>query len=184
MRTKADFFRQLNQAGDDSVSTKSWGGDRVDKLFIGKPAFYLFVDMDYFGLLAPVKWIPDSYRNIGIQIPTGFVTDFASVPRILWSLFPPIGRYGYAALFHDYVYWQQEITRKSADLVFNDTMKELGVPTWKRTMLFLAVRLFGRSAWRNNAALKAENEKRILTNFPDDLTTTWKAWKRDARAYG
>ena len=28
-----------------------------------------------------------------ITIPAGFITDFASVPRILWPLFPPFGKY-------------------------------------------------------------------------------------------
>ena len=122
MRTKAEFIRELNRAGDDSLATKSWAGDRQDKLFIGKPSFYAFVDMDYFGVLAPVTWIPEFYGSKGITVPFGFVTDFASVPRLLWSLFPPIGRYGYAAVFHDFVYWEQDaITRKEADRVFRDT---------------------------------------------------------------
>jgi hypothetical protein len=179
MRTKVEFIRELNRAGDDSLATKSWAGDRQDKLFIGKPAFYAFVDMDYFGLLAPVTWIPESYRSKGITVPFGFVTDFASVPRLLWSLFPPIGRYGYAAVFHE----QHGMTRKEADLVFRDTMDELGVPAWKKLTLYSAVRLFGGAAWRGNAALKVKNERRILKNFPDDLTTTWAAWKADKRAY-
>jgi hypothetical protein len=183
MRTKGEFFQELDRAGDDSLSTKSWGGDREDKLFIGKPSFYAFVDMDYFGLLAPVKWTPNTYRSKGIMVPVGFITYFASVPRILWSFFPPVGRYGYAALFHDFVYWQQEMPRKNADDVFKDTMEELGVPVWKKAVLYWAVRLFGSAAWRSNAALKANGERRILTNFPDNLSTTWAAWKMDPRAY-
>jgi hypothetical protein len=184
MRTKAEFIRELNRAGDDSLATKSWGGDRQDKLFVGKPSFYAFVDMDYFGLLAPVKWIPEAYRSKDVEVPFGFVTDFASVPWLLWSLFPPIGRYGYAAVFHDFVYWEQDgMTRKEADLVFRDTMDELGVPAWKKLTLYWAVRLFGGSAWKGNAALKKNNERRILKNFPDNLTTTWADWKVDKRAY-
>jgi Protein of unknown function (DUF1353) len=183
VRRKAEFFQEITRAGDDSLLTKSWGGDREDKLFIGQPSFFAFVDMDYFGLLTPVKWIPDSYRSQGIMVPVGFVTDFASVPRIFWSFLPPIGRYGYAALFHDYVYWQQEMTREKADRVFKDTMEELGVPRWKKAVLFSAVRLFGGSAWRNNAVLKANGEKRTLKKFPDNLTMTWEAWKKDPRAF-
>jgi protein-disulfide isomerase-like protein with CxxC motif len=36
MRTKAEFIRGLNRAGDDTLATKSWAGDRQDKLFIGR----------------------------------------------------------------------------------------------------------------------------------------------------
>jgi hypothetical protein len=39
-----------------------------------------------------------------ILIPAGYVTDFASVPMLLWSFFPPIGKYNRAALVHDYLY--------------------------------------------------------------------------------
>ena len=37
-----------------------------------------------------------------IDLPTGFVTDFASVPRPLWWLYPKWGKYGNAAVIHDY----------------------------------------------------------------------------------
>jgi hypothetical protein len=79
--------------------------------------------------------------------------------------------------------WEQKMTREKADKVFKDTLEELGVQQWKKVVLYLAVRLFGGSAWRDNAALKANNERRILKNFPDDLTTAWEAWKKDPRAY-
>ncbi|WP_366113996.1 DUF1353 domain-containing protein [Bradyrhizobium sp.] len=41
-------------------------------------------------------------------------TDFANIPRLLWSLFTPIGRYGYAAVFHDCVCWEQDARRPTA----------------------------------------------------------------------
>ena len=37
---------------------------------------------------------------------------------------------------------------------------------------------FGPSAWRSNAKLKAEGEKRILKQFPDDPRTRWADWKK------
>jgi len=39
-----------------------------------------------------------------ITIPKGFVTDYASVPRYLWWLYPPVGGYDDAAVVHDYLY--------------------------------------------------------------------------------
>jgi hypothetical protein len=39
-----------------------------------------------------------------ITIPKGFKTDLSSVPKILWSLFPPFGNFLLAALVHDYLY--------------------------------------------------------------------------------
>lgn len=34
-----------------------------------------------------------------ITVPAKFMTDFASVPRLFWTVFPPWGRYGNAPLF-------------------------------------------------------------------------------------
>lgn len=39
-----------------------------------------------------------------IVVPIGFVTDFASIPRFLWSIYPPTGRYQRAAVLHDWLY--------------------------------------------------------------------------------
>ena len=36
-----------------------------------------------------------------IVVPVGFVTDFASVPRAFWSLYPPTGPWAPAAIVHD-----------------------------------------------------------------------------------
>jgi hypothetical protein len=183
MRTKEQFLREWTQSVPDVASTKSWTEEVGGKDFKGAPSFFIFVDMDFFALLSPVGWTPKTYQRKAITVPRGFVTDFASVPRLFWSILPPIGRYGYAALFHDYVYWQQIGTRSEADVVFRDTMDELGVPTWKRAILFWAVRLFGFAAWRGNAALKAKGEKRILTAFPSDITIGWKEWKQDPKVF-
>ncbi|ECG8634089.1 DUF1353 domain-containing protein, partial [Salmonella enterica subsp. salamae] len=39
-----------------------------------------------------------------IEVPAGFVTDLATIPRIFWSLMPPDGKYAKAAIIHDYLY--------------------------------------------------------------------------------
>jgi hypothetical protein len=39
-----------------------------------------------------------------VSAPPGFLTDFASVPKIFWKILPPNGRYGKAAVIHDYCY--------------------------------------------------------------------------------
>lgn len=44
-------------------------------------------------------------------VPVGFETDFASVPRPLWPLFPPTGRYTRAAVLHDWLYTAAPLVR-------------------------------------------------------------------------
>jgi hypothetical protein len=85
-----------------------------------------------------------------ITVPHGFVTDFASVPRAFWHVIPPWGKYSLAAVVHDYLYFTGEVSRKAADQVFLEQMRLLGVPWWKRRLMYYAVRWFGGAAWENN----------------------------------
>ncbi len=82
-----------------------------------------------------------------IEVPAGFITDLATVPRIFWTLLPPDGKYAKAAIIHDYLYDNALRTKKEADLIFLDGMKVLGVPKWKRIVMYQAVRLFGRGMY-------------------------------------
>lgn len=58
------------------------------------------------------------------------ITDFASVPRVLWAIIPPTGFYGKAAVIHDFLYrygciGAMVIDRKYADDVLNESMSVL-----------------------------------------------------------
>lgn len=89
-------------------------------------------------------------RYFAIVVPAGFVTDFASIPRAFWRVLPPTGRYGKAAVVHDYLYRTPEIqvTRAEADKVFLDAMADLGVGTVTRRTMWAAVRTFGGRAFQ------------------------------------
>lgn len=83
-----------------------------------------------------------------IYVPAGTVTDLASVPRILWAVFPPHGEYAKAAIIHDHLYQQAIGTKRWADDVFLEAMTVLGVARWRRTVMYWAVRLFGRGSYK------------------------------------
>jgi hypothetical protein len=87
-----------------------------------------------------------------IRVPAGFETDFASVPRFFWRILPPWGRYGKAAVVHDYLYGSHACTRERADEIFLEAMTVLGVPAWKRNVMYRAVRWFGQAAWDEKGA--------------------------------
>ncbi|HGJ5067315.1 TPA: DUF1353 domain-containing protein [Salmonella enterica subsp. enterica serovar Muenchen] len=84
-----------------------------------------------------------------IEVLTGFVTNLATVPRIFWILLPPDGKYAKAAIIHDYLYDNALRTKQEADRIFLDGITVLGVPKWKRTVMYWAVRLFGRGRYGN-----------------------------------
>ena len=97
-----------------------------------------------------------------ITVPSGFVTDFASTPRALWSVLPPTGRYQLAAVVHDFLYWDQACTREQADAIFRVAMAESNVKARERDLMWRAVRTFGQSAWDQNAAARRAERMRVI----------------------
>ncbi len=80
----------------------------------------------------------------------GFMTDFASIPRPFWTILPKWGKYGNAAVIHDWLYWSQSRPRPEADKIMFEAMGVLEVPGWQRYSIYWAVRLFGGMAWARN----------------------------------
>lgn len=105
-----------------------------------------------------------------IVVPAGFVTDFASIPWGLWNLFPPLGPWARPAIVHDFLYetsgtglWEGQrcITRETdynrsdADSIFREALAVVGVPGWRRTLMYRAVRLGGGSGWKKRGGPEA-----------------------------
>lgn len=101
-----------------------------------------------------------------IDMPIGFMTDFASVPRLLWAFLPRWGKYGNAAVIHDYCYWEQRFSRKESDRIFREAMEVLGVPTYKILLMYYAVRLGGWLAWSGNKRMKKKGISRVASIMP------------------
>lgn len=87
-----------------------------------------------------------------IIVPSFFSTDFASVPRPLWNLFPPDGSYTPAAVVHDWLYRKTVFPRSLCDAVFLEAMKACGTTWAERTVMYLAVRLCGWAARKKVSA--------------------------------
>jgi hypothetical protein len=113
--------------------------------------------------------------NDQINVPVGFQTDFASIPRPFWAILPKWGKYGNAAVIHDWLYWSQGRPRRTADGVLLEAMGVLGVRAIVRYVIYGAVRLFGWLAWLRNQADRASHYDRVLTTLPV------KAWEASQR---
>ncbi len=94
-----------------------------------------------------------------VNLPAGFITDFASIPRPLWNLLPPTGPYGKAAVVHDWLYRRRVITcgdlgktrlveRSEADRILLEAMQVLNVNAVERGTIYAGVRVGGWVAWR------------------------------------
>ena len=96
-----------------------------------------------------------------INVPIGTYTDFASIPRLLWAILPRWGKYGNAAVIHDWLYWDQGRSRAEADKIFFEGMGVLEVAEWKRFAIYYAVRWFGWAAWLSNQRKKRTQQNRL-----------------------
>lgn len=83
-----------------------------------------------------------------ITVPAGFITDLASVPRLFWSILPPFGEYAKAAILHDWCYRNSIGSKRYADDAFMEAMTVLGVAKWRRTVMYWAVRWFGKGNYK------------------------------------
>jgi hypothetical protein len=138
-----------------------------------------FQDENYV-LTREIRWRPEGRYALTIQpvtVPSGFVTDLASIPRMFYSLLRPDGRYSFPAIVHDYLYWTQEVSRPQADEIFRQSMMEFDISRTTIATIHGAVRMFGGSAWRANAKAKANGERRVLSRLPDDPRILWKDFK-------
>jgi len=96
-------------------------------------------------------YINESGGQTDVIIPEGFITDFASTPKLLYSVFPPIGIYNKATIVHDYLYSKEcslIISRLEADKYFLQAMAVLGVEKWRRSLVYFGVRLHGKNRFR------------------------------------
>ena len=107
-----------------------------------------------------------------IDVPVGFLTDFASVPRPLWWLFPRWGRYGNAAVLHDFLYCDQTRPRRAADRIFLEAMNVLGVRWLTRSTLFTAVRLFGWWRWWRKNSRRQAGQTQVAAEPPTKCLDT------------
>lgn len=102
----------------------------------------------------------ENSKEVIVTIPESFTTDFASIPRIFWSIFPPFGKYTKAAVLHDFLCeaylskakWNEISTskdprvvkRKEADKIFLEAMTVTNVNKFTRNTLYFFVRAY---AW-------------------------------------
>ena len=113
-----------------------------------------FLDGKTWRLITRFEFMSEVTESV-IDIPDGFLTDFASIPRGLWNVLPPTGLYGKAAVVHDWLYKTRKATthlvdRAEADAVLLESMEVLGVGRFTRLAIYAGVRLGGWAAWNTH----------------------------------
>lgn len=114
-------------------------------------------------------WFTYKGKRYRLTLPEGFVTDFASIPKLVWSILAPWDyQYTPACLPHDLgyelagsltVWWHNgvtwtpkrlELTRRAVDDLMYWGMVARGTPKWKVNAIYSAVRMGGWLAWRRS----------------------------------
>jgi hypothetical protein len=113
--------------------------------------------------------------RIQLVVPAGFISNLASVPRPLWSIVPPFGAYNRAAIIHDYLYVSGgECSRFLADAIFREAMHQLGIPLWRRVVMFYAVRWFGWIGFNRESLTYPEQARaeQLVEDFEEGVERT------------
>lgn len=107
-------------------------------------------DVDEFAglweLTAPLAYDSELLGKV-IVVPSGFVTDFASIPRLPFVYWAEGGKGSKAAVVHDWIYSAQSVDRKTADQVLREALLACGYSRITANLFYAAVRAGGGSHW-------------------------------------
>ena len=107
-----------------------------------------------------------------ITVPIGFVTDFASVPR-LPVLYTLLGNMAHrAAVVHDWLYTSHEYSRDIADAVLKEASQLNGMSSLGGWLLWAGVRVGGTRPWIRDGAPQPINVLEKLNEISNDSMPT------------
>jgi hypothetical protein len=94
--------------------------------------------------------LPDKTK---IYIPEGFVFDGASIPRIFWAIFSPVGLLLTPGLIHDYAYKHNKLLTLDSEGIQTDYNNKAGRGYWDRLFRDVAIEVNGFKIINNIAWL-------------------------------
>lgn len=125
-------------------------------MFLDDPSFKIAGDYE-FVLDSRLRYM--SKRFGFFEVESGFITDFASIPRFFRRIIAVNGPHRLAAVLHDYLYFKKgkvnghpQLSRGTCDRIFFEAMKTLKVPMWQRHAMYRAVRLGGWVYWNSKGS--------------------------------
>jgi hypothetical protein len=132
--------------------------------FIGKFIAEFAADGRKVTLIEPFGYVDPA--GLEWNVPGGYKTDGASVPTILWALYPPFtGNYRSAAVIHDYYCETKQRSWEETHRVFYFAMRAADVDEKTAKVMYGSVYLFGprwgpgTAPGQRNASLKATAEQ-------------------------
>lgn len=102
---------------------------------------------------APGEWVVlrtltfRAHDGRAFVIPRGFITDLASIPRLVRPALDRNGASRRAAVLHDSLYSRQITSRADADELFDEALELDGAGGLERGLMYAGVRLGGWLYW-------------------------------------
>jgi hypothetical protein len=121
----------------------------------------------------PLKFTNGPNNQFKIDVPRGFITDLASIPRALWWWQAPHESSMAPAIIHDFLYWQQPCSKDEADAVMYSALLQVGMSKIDAKGIYFGIRTpFAQTSWDNNRIARENGEKRFFSGgFTDKLVT-------------
>lgn len=117
-------------------------------------------------LLADFSYQSD-VANKTITVPVGFITDFASVPRIPVAYMLAGDTAHKAAVIHDWLYTSHELPREVADLVLQEAAIVGGSPAWRAKLIYVGVRVGGSGSYDADGIKQPINVLKVINEKVD-----------------
>lgn len=154
---------------------------KVEYLSSLRPEFHVGSEgRDTWTLAEPFRFKVDGKSY---EVPVGFSTDFASVPRFVWPIISPY-ELGVGCIPHDYGYSTHDGAKDFWDTVFLACMEKDGIPLWKRQVAYYSVSLLGQHAWNSHTPppevmyrKKSMDKSESPKATPDKMSVEAKQWK-------
>lgn len=113
------------------------------------------IDDDGWRLLGQLVYYSERLKR-SVAVPEGFVTDFASVPRLPFVYWLAGGKATKAAVIHDFLYRKSGVSRADADAVFAEAMEATGQAAWRRGLMWFGLRIGGWTAYQEADASQGD----------------------------
>lgn len=105
-------------------------------------------------LIAPLKW---ARSGVKLTVPAGFITDLASLPRLVRPVLDRNGLSRRPAVLHDWLYCSKQGSRADADRLFRKALKAEGMGRLARWSMYIGVRAGGWIYWKSRCGLVLED---------------------------
>jgi hypothetical protein len=102
-------------------------------------------------------WYESDFLRSDVIVPEGFLTDFASVPRVPLFYWLLGDKAHHEAVIHDYLYRFDSVpvvSRADADEVFLEAMRCRKKSVWVRWPMYMGVRMGGGAVYHKKKVLQ------------------------------